>query len=433
MIWLLLGLNICLLLIYMLTNRKGINFCEPVFLLVVSTIISALFVIMNYHNWNVLEDFSLKTVTLFFGAEIFFLIGSISAKFLFASLPKRKRKLYYNYHPIIINKNIIALSFIFVIFSGIIYFFNLLQKSGLSYTGFISYMTLIRPMLKNNEISISFISLQLLNISKILAYIFSYIYIWNLITFKEKKYVYLLVPTIYIIVSLLTSGRIYFIYYAIFVYTLFFLLIKKNVRFSLRKIIKFIIYISIFLFFFFILFAVLANMVGRNTSHSIFVQLSVYIGGPLISFNKFVNSFNFSKPDYLVEETLIGIYQVLRKIGIIDVPLTRHLPFVQFGDNWGNVYTAMRRYIHDYGIIASMIIVSCIGFIYEFFYGLISKKTYLSLHCFLYAMWIYPIPMMIIDDLFLSNLLGINTIYDLFFLLLLYRIFIKKNYVERID
>ena len=166
MIWLLLGLNICLLLIYMLTNRKGINFCEPVFLLVVSTIISALFVIMNYHNWNVLEDFSLKTVTLFFGAEIFFLIGSISAKFLFASLPKRKRKLYY------INKNIIALSFIFVIFSGIIYFFNLLQKSGLSYTGFISYMTLIRPMLKNNEISISFISLQLLNISKILAYIF---------------------------------------------------------------------------------------------------------------------------------------------------------------------------------------------------------------------------------------------------------------------
>ena len=57
MIWLLLGLNICLLLIYMLTNRKGINFCEPVFLLVVSTIISALFVIMNYHNWNVLEDF----------------------------------------------------------------------------------------------------------------------------------------------------------------------------------------------------------------------------------------------------------------------------------------------------------------------------------------------------------------------------------------
>lgn len=175
MIWLLLGLNICLLLIYMLTNRKGINFCEPVFLLVVSTIISALFVIMNYHNWNVLEDFSLKTVTLFFGAEIFFLIGSISAKFLFASLPKRKRKLYYNYHPIIINKNIIALSFIFVIFSGIIYFFNLLQKSGLSYTGFISYMTLIRPMLKNNEISISFISLQLLNISKILAYIFSYV------------------------------------------------------------------------------------------------------------------------------------------------------------------------------------------------------------------------------------------------------------------
>ena len=399
MIWLLLGLNICLLLIYMLTNRKGINFCEPVFLLVVSTIISALFVIMNYHNWNVLEDFSLKTVTLFFGAEIFFLIGSISAKFLFALLPKRKRKLYYNYHPIIINKNIIALSFIFVIFSGIIYFFNLLQKSGLSYTGFISYMTLIRPMLKNNEISISFISLQLLNISKILAYIFSYIYIWNLITFKEKKY----------------------------------LLIKKNVRFSLRKIIKFIIYISIFLFFFFILFAVLANMVGRNTSHSIFVQLSVYIGGPLISFNKFVNSFNFSKPDYMGEETLIGIYQVLRKIGIIDVPLTRHLPFVQFGDNWGNVYTAMRRYIHDYGIIASMIIVSCIGFIYEFFYGLISKKTYLSLHCFLYAMWIYPIPMMIIDDLFLSNLLGINTIYDLFFLLLLYRIFIKKNYVERID
>ena len=233
--------------------------------------------------------------------------------------------------------------------------------------------------------------------------------------------------------SLLTSGRIYFIYYAIFVYTLFFLLIKKNVRFSLRKIIKFIIYISIFLFFFFILFAVLANMVGRNTSHSIFVQLSVYIGGPLISFNKFVNSFNFSKPDYMGEETLIGIYQVLRKIGIIDVPLTRHLPFVQFGDNWGNVYTAMRRYIHDYGIIASMIIVSCIGFIYEFFYGLISKKTYLSLHCFLYAMWIYPIPMMIIDDLFLSNLLGINTIYDLFFLLLLYRIFIKKNYVERID
>ena len=433
MIFLLLGLTASLLIFYMLANKRGVNFCEPVFLYLAATLVSILFVIANYNNWNVDKEFSQRTVLIIFSSEVLLLFGSISARVLYASLPKHKKKIYYEAKPICISRKMLFFSIAFVISSGAFYFIDLFRKSSLPFTGFISYMTLIRPMLKNNEISIGFLSIQLFNISKILAYLFTYIYIWNLVRFKSKNKRYLLIPTIYILISLLTSGRIYFIYYVIFSYTLYFLLLKKYIHFSLVKILKIIIGILAFLILIFVLFADLANIVGRNTSHTVFVQLSVYIGGPLVSFNKFINEFSILQPTYFGEETLIGIYQILGKVGITKITLNRHLEFIQFGNNWGNVYTAMRRYIHDYGIGVALFIVFILGFLYEFFYDIVSKRTYLSIRCILYAMWIYPIPMMIIDDLFISNLLGINTCFDLFYLLVLYKVLIPPNYIQKIN
>lgn len=412
-----------ILLIYSICERRKYTFSDPVFLLLSSNLMSIFFVVLNYDNWNVKENFSSKTVAIVVLSVLVFVFGSSLSSKLYKILPKKKliikEDLYKD--PINIPKKWVIFFVFFISLSSVFYFITLLRKSSIPFWGFKDFMTTVRPLLKDNKISISFLSVQLLSISKMLAYIFTYSFFVNYIFFKQRNLGYLLIPFAYILMSLLTSGRIYIIYFVIYAFSLYFILNKNKYSNILKIVLKTFVFIFICLF----LFGALANVVGRNTSHSIMEQLSIYIGGPLVSLDLYLKNLFITPTKYFGEETLIGVYQILNKLQITNIQLNRHLEYVQFGNNWGNVYTAIRRYIHDYGFFGSQILMFVMGAIYRFFYEIIiSSKRFGKLDIF-YSMLIYPIPMLIIDDLFLSNLLSINTVYDIIYIQFGYYFIIK--------
>lgn len=431
MIGLLLISVFALLLLYSFIQNRNMDFGEPGFLLLAATFLSAFFVVLNYENWNV-ASFSIRTVILILNSLIAFCLGSILAKTLYNFLPKRIAKVTREKSVLSVKNSVFWTTIGFTIFATGYYFWDLLRNSGLSLSYFALYMAAIRPMLKSNEISIGFFAIQLFSISRVLAYIYVYMFLRNLIEFHKKDFKYLAVPAIYLIMSLLTSGRIYLIYFLIYTVVLYFILSKKNRTYSLGEVVRLIVKVFFIICSGLVIFGLLANLVGRNTSHTIFEQLSIYVGGPLVSFDKYIKLFTFQKPRIFGEETLTGLYQIGNKLGLTNLAINRHLEYIQFGQNWGNVYTAMRRYLHDYGTNMSYLIMAGEGFFYGMFYKITSVKASSNKYNILYAMLIYPVPMMIVDDVLLSSLVSINTIYDLVYFLILFSMIIQKQSTYKI-
>ena len=429
MIWILFCGLILQLLVIIIMIRKNIDLSEPAFLFVAPFLLSTFFVILNYQRWHV-EKFSFTTVKIILLGALIWILGAILGKGLFYFIPKKRINISSANCKICIDDISYIISILIILVSAFFYLFGLVRNSGIAFSNLKSFMTVIRPMLKDNKISIGMISTQLFSICRALAYVFTFAFIWNFVKFKIKEFRYLLPVICYLIMSLLTSGRIYLIYYIIYAFTLFFLLAKTSNYYSLKDIVKVFIKIIFIIGIALVLFAALANIVGRNTQHSIFGQISVYVGGPLVSFDKFLSNPTSTKSAHFGQETLIGVYQVLGKLGLTDVELNRHLEYVQFGENWGNVYTAFRRYIHDFGFTSAYCLTGLISFVFTFAHEIVAKKRTVRIIYIIYAMLAYPIPMMVIDDVLLSSMLSINTIYDLIYVIIIYKCFIRTKFLS---
>lgn len=423
MIWILLSTIVLLLIFFLIVRGRKLDFSEPTFLLLASMLLSILFVILNYEQWNVESELTFLTVIVIIVSIIFFIIGNFISKAIYASIPKKRLLLNTGYTKVLVNNLTCFMAVIFISFSAIYYLMQLRRSSGIGIGNFISFMTAIRPLLKENLISIGFIATQLFSISKAIAYIFTYIFMWNLIKAKIVQLKLLIIPLMYLLMSLLTSGRIYLIYYLIYAFSLYFLLSVRNRGYSVRTILKVIIRLFGGIFLVLIIFGLLANIVGRNTQHTIFEQISVYVGGPLISFAEFINYYDYhNRPAVFGEETLVGIYHLLNTLGVTTYQANRHLEFTQFGNNWGNIYTALRRYIYDYGIAVNMGIMTFIGLFYGFLHEVAVNEDKLSLKHIIYCMLLFPIPMMIIDETFMSTIISLNTVYDIFYIIIIYKV-----------
>lgn len=427
MIFIFLFVIIALLFLYILFNRCIIDFSDPIFLCFAGSILSVLLVIANYKNWDVKETFTIKTAAFLSVIQVVFLVGYFLSRMLYEALPKQVVHSQNRQQIIYISNGKIVASLLLVMVSGAMYFVTLLRNSGVSYTNYVMFMEELRPIIQNNEANIGILPIQMLALCKVTSYGFSYAFIWNFVSYKKVEKKLLLVPILYILVSLLTSGRNYFLEYIVYVYVTYFLLAKKKKHFTPIKVLGFIAKIVLSLAGVLVIFVLLANLVGRNTSHSFFTQISVYLGGPLISFSEYFNSFDKGSNQYFGQESLVGVYQFLDMLGITDAKLIRHLEFIQFGDNWGNVYTAFRRYINDFGIIGCCVVVFAISFLYEIIYQIVINKPFLMFGTFLLAMFMYPMAMMIIDDLLLSRVLSINTVLEIGYSIIVFGFLIKRG------
>lgn len=109
-------------------------------------------------------------------------------------------------------------------------------------------------------------------------------------------------------------------------------------------------------------------LVGRSTTKSMLEYASIYIGSSIALFNEFLID-PVDPPEVFGEETLLGIHQVLYRIGIPTHVKNRHLEFRSLNNfTSSNVYSFFRRPIHDFGIGGMLVFTALVSLFFAWLY-----------------------------------------------------------------
>lgn len=264
-------------------------------------------------------------------------------------------------------------------------------------------------------------------IAQMITYFYSYIFLYNSIIYKfEYKNLCLLVPTIlFFPFIILSTGRMMLIFYVIFLVVVSSLLYLKKHQFKLSNKFRLLFVQLGFAVFFISLFLLLGFFTGKVNVDSSPMRILAHYGGLSIpAFDRFVTEVSVES-NYIGDHTLYGIYRNFASLGF-EVPTIE--TFLKFTDYYGittNVYTALRRYIQDFGYIGTGIFMFIIGYIYTYIYESIKYKKWNSMKVILYAIFIYPLFLFSMDEKILMEIVNTNTVYIFFIAYILYLILLK--------
>lgn len=262
------------------------------------------------------------------------------------------------------------------------------------------------------------------------TYFSLYIFFYN-IFFAQKPFwqsiKYLMPVVFYIPMLILSGGRLGLLQFVVFVITVSSFLYQKKHNFDLESrkitIVGFILsgigFLLLFLGFGFFTGKVSFN--GRDP----FTILVHYAGLSMPAFSSFLNS-SFLEMDSIGNSTL---WDLTRKFAVfgLNVPApTIFLTFIDFNGTTTNVYTAMRRYINDYGYIGMYFIMFFLGMFYTAIYNLIRFKCKNSVWIIIYAMICLPLYFSINDDMFLAKIIKTSELYQMGLIYIFYRFGISK-------
>lgn len=221
---------------------------------------------------------------------------------------------------------------------------------------------------------------------------------------------------------LLTAGRQLFLYFILFsLISLIMILRKKEV---IHKGINEMFIMLPFFFGFLLFFLSVGVLNGKINSDLGFFRVLVHYAGINISaFDVYINEMNIPDPNYIGMMTLNAVNAIVNHFGF-DIPKgVTYIPlFVDFGSITTNVYTALMRYISDYGFLGCGIILFLLGFGYTFFYELISLSNYKDWMVLLYAFVSYPIFLIAREERFFNEILASRTVYTFIIMMVFYKL-----------
>lgn len=398
----------------------------------ISYTISCLFAMIL--GWRYSLDIEFNTIVVIALSIITFAIGDVFVRYI----EKRKNKLYktlendekLNKEPIkITNINFSILLMINIIVAILmlkeIYRISIIAGNPGGYSEMFAYYRNYISFNAKNSLdtgaSINIIVSQMMKFSIVSGYIYIYIYLYNKIRCNRpkanKKLIILILTTC--IVSLLTGGRLQLLYYMCAAISMGFMLSNiqfgwnKNVSKDYFKVGLKIILISLPIFY------ILATIVGRDVGQIKFIDyISVYAGGSILGLDDFIK-YPIYDNSHFATETLREMYKLLYRLKIGDFISNAGLEFRNVGPFIGNVYTGLRRYIHDYGYMGMLIIQFLFGVTCSKFYFYIRNKnkhfTYI-----LYGMLVYAVFLQSIEEYFIRTIFTVNTATQIIIAMFIY-------------
>ena len=257
---------------------------------------------------------------------------------------------------------------------------------------------------------------QLRKFSKGSAYCFLFVAINNLtlVGFKEgfrKNFKYFVPLILYFLITLLQGGRLNFIAMALAIVFLTYYCFRKKYGWSQSKNYKFIIRLLLVFILFAICFYLLKDIVGRTSEDNFFDYVTRYFGGSIELLDQFLNS-NYSFDSAYRNETFPGFAATLYRLGIGDDIIHKSLEFrySETGIVLGNIYTGLRRYYADFGIIGVVIIQIIFSLIFNYLYYRSKKATKFSPFnvtiIIVYAYSIFSVVTQAMEDHFFIDLSG---------------------------
>jgi oligosaccharide repeat unit polymerase len=252
----------------------------------------------------------------------------------------------------------------------------------------------------------------------------SVLFLWY--SFLNKRYYscfkWAILILMYFPFIFLTAGRQLFLYFILFSFISLILVLRKE-KVIKRNITE--ILIILFSFFGFLLFFLGVGILnGKINSDLGFLRVIVHYAGINISaFDIYINEMNIPDSNYIGLMTLSPINAIVNHFGF-DLPLgIGYIPlFTDFGGVTTNVYTALMRYIFDYGFLGCGIIMFLLGFGYTLFYELIVVENYKNWMVLLYSFISYPIFLLAREERFFNEILASRTVYTFVIMIIFYKL-----------
>lgn len=272
------------------------------------------------------------------------------------------------------------------------------------------------------------------------AYIFLFVYIYNIIFTQGKIYkklfkeaIYLIPVIIYIVQCLLQSNRLNIITVILAGFTMCLILwYEKN---SWKKVIKIknLVILAIVAILGLMMFYKSATLIGRKVSKNMFEYITMYCGGSIECLDLYIRE-PIEKTNIIGYETFSYFIRNLNDYHIIklDKVPTPHLEWRYSNDIMvGNVYTAYRRWIYDFGYIGMVILQAIMAIFYNIYYNKIkyskNKQSTYNIALILYGSFAYSLFTHPIDSTLYSFTCRLAFITQTITLIILYFFFIETN------
>ena len=438
LLYLLLLLFIILLLLCFFTFEKEI--INPVIVFCSVYVLSITCAVLNIKKWGIIFRGDTFLI-LFLGALEFILISFFIQRHFIKSVKNKKTNNNGNYDDYIVpdNKiNLIVKLFIIYDLTVIIMLLFSVYKIAIKYESINNISKMLRVFRDYTAYNtVDSLPKYITLLMKPLcagAYVFSFIYFKYLFfnnNDKNKiiKYSYYLIPAFLWIVSCyIRSYREGIIIIALNLFTMCFLL--WYIKNEWKKTIKISNIIKIFgvLVLGLILFYYSATLVGRKNDKNMFEYITFYVGGSIECLNRYMEE---PLPIQVVagEETFYNLIVNFDSIKLTNYNLrktvTGSLEFRYYkGIVVGNVYTAYRRWLHDFGIIGIVILQAILAIIINVLYSIIKYRGIKC--CFgdyillIYSFVSYVVFMHPIGDYFYFELISRSMVLSLSLIVLLY-------------
>lgn len=390
--------------------------------------VSATVVLVNENNWN--QHISTNTVVIILTALIAVLIGEILGERIHVSvLPIKPNGKYANCREIRNNGGnattlLLSSIMIIILIFYIRYLSRVVVSAGFA-GGIFSIMSNIKvASMVDDPVQMGSLLSQAYQLMKCIGYYYIYLYIYNIV-YKNRKALnlYLLPSLLFLFSTLLSPGRQGLIKVFIYAFIVFAITYEKKEGKSFRIKPKTISIVALL----FVLLIILVRWLSvlRNSDVNIASYFSVYLGGSIVSFDKYVNGFAKTSDN---PENFRAIASYLTAFGFNIPPVTYNFEPIYWYSSTGellmtNIFTAFRRYIHDFGFAGLYIICGSIGAIYSSAYKRIRKGMVSHAGIAFFASCLYPIVNFVFEESFLNEVLSINTVLNLIYIYILFRYF----------
>lgn len=332
------------------------------------------------------------------------------------------------------------IGFVIVLGSFGIYLNDVIQLSISKFGSAIGFIVNAKILKVTGDFKVSFLAGQGYLASEIIVDLFIFSLLKSIVFEKKvikNPFLYFSV-LIYILNVLITATRSRILNLFIYTFVLFFIMnysnkkqIKKSTNGTFKMLLKSVpIFAALLILFYFA-----GSLTGKIDSYNnIGENLLNYCGMSIYNLNYYIRNaneaiFNSSNTFFGIH-TLSGPYSFFRGFGF-DIPDDIiALEYIQSNLVLGNVFTPLRRYFQDFGLLGTFIISGFIGFLYGWLINVSIRKSN-SLIAILTAYFVYPIFFWSIEERFFMDVLLINrTIYILFYFILFSRLFFKKETVS---
>ena len=422
----LLAISLLLLLL-----SKGDVF-NPSFLMSITMTLSVFFAMVNVDRW----DLHVGSMTCFIiiSGIIAFSIGGSWCSYKLNLIGSHNIEVddLKHYAPYRINVCILfSLSLIMLVLC----YFSLHELYELSVllgndAGYANMISVVRPAIEEHRVVLSRWMNYRQLFAQIIAYFYLYIIIYNVIfTGLKKNQLLMLIPVcLYIPFIILSTGRMALMIMIIYCVVTIAILYQKKYGQSIKVRIKLFGILSIsgivFVVAFFLFGFFTGKVIGENRTP--FIIISHYAGLSIPALDTLLSR-SIIVSDYIGSNTMLGIYRIANVLGMHLPEVQIFLPFTQFNNIDTNVYTAIGRYICDFGYLGMMMVMWILGVLYTSLYSLVMSSKIRPLLIILYATYSFPLFLSSIDERFFLDIIGTSLIYTIIVSWILYQLLLSKN------